>query len=243
MKTEIIPAIDIMSGRCVRLAQGDYDCKTDYSGDPVAVAKSFEKAGVHRLHLVDLDGARVSFPKNLDVARQIVMHTGLDVEFGGGIKSRDALKAVFDTGIDRAIVGSIAVSEPHKVIEWLEEYGPGEIILGADIRDGKVATHGWKRESELSVEELIERFLPHRLAQVICTDISKDGMLAGPNFDLYRRLHEKYPHIRFTVSGGISSMEDIEKVSEMGLSAVIVGKAFYEGRITLEDIKEWMSKR
>ena len=237
---EIIPAIDIIGGKCVCLTQGDYDRLTTYGDDPAEIARSYEALGVRRLHVVDLDGAKASSPSNLAVLERICGATSLDVEWGGGIKSEQALADVLAAGANRAICGSVAVSNPELIDEWIEKYGAEHIILGADIRDGKVATHGWLRESELTAEALIERFRPRGLSQVICTDISKDGMLSGPTVELYERLQEQFPDVEITVSGGISSMDDIRRLNAMGLRSVIVGKAIYEGRITMEELKEWL---
>jgi phosphoribosylformimino-5-aminoimidazole carboxamide ribotide isomerase len=234
---QIIPAIDIIGGKCVRLVQGDYDRKTVYRKNPIDVAKSYEDAGLNRIHIVDLDGAKASKPQNLRTLEAVAAHTRLDIQYGGGIKSRESLEAVLEAGARRAICGSIAVAKPELFEEWIAEFSPDRIILGADIKDGKVATHGWLQTSELTAEELIERFGAAGLSQVICTDISKDGMLEGPAFELYRTLQDRFPAVDITVSGGIASMDDIVRLDRMGLRSVIVGKALYENRITLEDIK------
>ncbi len=234
---EIIPAIDIIGGECVRLTQGDYGRKTTYFKDPAEVAARYESIGLRRIHLVDLDGAKASAPANLKVLERVAARTGLDIQWGGGIKSADSLRAVLESGANRAICGSVAVTDPEAFAEWLAGFGPDHVILGADVRDGKVATHGWLRESELGVEELIDRFAPCGLNQVICTDISKDGMLQGPSFGMYGRLQTRYSVINITVSGGVGSLDDILKLNDMGLRSVIVGKAIYEGRITLKELE------
>lgn len=234
---EIIPAIDIIGGECVRLTQGDYGRKTTYFKDPAEVAARYESIGLRRIHLVDLDGAKASAPANLKVLERVAARTGLDIQWGGGIKSADSLRAVLESGANRAICGSVAVTDPEAFAEWLVGFGPDHVILGADVREGKVATHGWLRESELGVEELIDRFAPCGLNQVICTDISKDGMLQGPSFGMYGRLQTRYSVINITVSGGIGSLDDILKLNDMGLRSVIVGKAIYEGRITLKELE------
>lgn len=234
---EIIPAIDIIGGECVRLTQGDYGRKTTYFKDPAEVAARYESIGLRRIHLVDLDGAKASAPANLKVLERVAARTGLDIQWGGGIKSADSLRAVLESGANRAICGSVAVTDPEAFAEWLAGFGPDHVILGADVRDGKVATHGWLRESELGVEELIDRFASCGLNQVICTDISKDGMLQGPSFGMYGRLQTQYSVINITVSGGIGSLDDILKLNDMGLRSVIVGKAIYEGRITLKELE------
>jgi len=239
---EVIPAIDIIDGQCVRLTKGDYSTKKSYSSDIVSLAKEYESIGIRKLHIVDLDGAKASFPKNLDNLKKIAEATNLDIQFGGGIKSSEALKAVFDSGASRAICGSVAVTQPEIMCDWLREYGTERVILGADIRDGFVATHGWLEDSAFSVDDLIERFIPYGVSQVICTDISRDGTLQGPSFALYERLQGKYNVINITASGGISSINDIQKANELGLRSVIVGKAIYEGMITLNNIKEWLQR-
>ena len=237
MKIEIIPATVIIGGACVRLTQGDYDRRTTYYRDPLEAALRFEEAGIRRLHMVDLDGAKASEPRNLAVLERVASKTSLEVQYGGGIKSREALRSVFDAGASRAICGSIAVREPEAFAEWLGEFGPGKLILGADVRDGAVAIQGWLEHSGYTVRELINRFTPQGLTQVICTDISRDGMLCGPSAEFYAGLQGAYPGVEITVSGGISSMADIEALDSTGLRSVIVGKALYEGRITLNELK------
>jgi len=236
----IIPAIDMIGGECVRLTQGDYDRQTTYFKDPLEVAKRYEDIGVQRLHLVDLDGAKESYPAavNLRVLERVATKTTLDIQYGGGIKSEQALKEVYDSGANRAICGSIAVKKPEAFSAWLKQFAPERVILGADIKDEKIAIHGWLESSEMSVDDLIDRFLPDGLSQTICTDISKDGMLGGPNFGLYTHLQQKYDTVNVTVSGGISCIEDLYKLNELGLRSVVVGKAIYEGRITMEDLKK-----
>ncbi|MDR2935901.1 MAG: 1-(5-phosphoribosyl)-5-[(5-phosphoribosylamino)methylideneamino]imidazole-4-carboxamide isomerase [Rikenellaceae bacterium] len=234
---EIIPAIDLIGGKCVRLTQGDYDRRTTYADDPLEVARGYEAIGVRRLHLVDLDGAKASRPVNLPVLERIAKNTSLSVQWGGGIKDETALDTVFAVGATRAICGSVAVTHPELLNGWFEKFGPERIVLGADLKDGKVATHGWLEDSGLTIEALIDRFLPYGLCRVVCTDISKDGMLEGPSFDLYTRLQARYPTVGIIVSGGISSADDILKLNDLGLRSVIVGKAIYEGRITLEKLK------
>lgn len=241
--TEIIPATDIIEGRCVRLSQGDYTRSRVYDASPLDMALRFQDAGVHRLHLVDLDGAKASQPINLHVLEEIATHTNLDIEWGGGIKSRTALEDIFAAGAGHAICGSIAVRQPELFSEWLESFGSERIILGADARNGRVAVNGWLEDSTLSIDDIVKQFLPNGLSQVICTDISCDGMLTGPSFDLYANLKKAFPEIVFTVSGGVGSVEDLRRVEELGLPRVIIGKAIYEGRISLEDIKEWTARR
>lgn len=239
---EIIPAIDLIGGQCVRLTQGDYDKQTTYYNDPLEVALRYADCGIRRLHLVDLDGAKASQPVNLAVLERIVKATPLEVQYGGGIKSAGALQSVFDSGASRAICGSIAVTRPERFAEWLAKFGPSRIILGADTRDGRIAINGWLEAATIGVEELIGRFLPAGLSQVICTDIARDGMLSGPSTELYTRLQEQFSGVEITVSGGIASWDDLVALEELGLRSVIVGKAIYEGRISFDRLKEYVQK-
>lgn len=240
MRTIIIPAIDLMEGRCVRLTQGDYGQKKEYSADPLDMARQYEDCGVTRLHVVDLDGAKAKKPCNLSVLERIAASTSLDVEWGGGIKDSDSLRSALDAGAGRIICGSIAVDNRDEFSRWLSDFGPSRIILGADVRDGKVATHGWLKDSGLTLEELMSWYVPDGLSQMICTDISKDGMLQGPDFAFYQALKEAWPAVDVTLSGGISCMDDLCKAEELGLHSVIVGKAIYEGRIGLKDLEKWL---
>lgn len=237
---ELIPAIDLIDGRCVRLTQGDYDIKKVYEQNPVDMAKMYADCGVRRLHVVDLDGAKAKEPCNLRVLEQLATNTNLDIEWGGGIKSTDALRAALNAGANRVICGSVAVDNRELFADWLQNYGAEHVILGADVRGRNVATHGWLKESQVSINEIIGWFLPFGLKQLICTDISKDGMLQGPNFPLYVELKDNFPTVDTTLSGGISSMDDIRKAHELGLHSVIIGKAIYEGRITLKDLELWL---
>lgn len=240
MKMELIPAIDLIDGRCVRLTQGDYAQSKVYDATPEDVARSYADCGVRRLHVVDLDGAKAKRPCNLRVLERIATATSLDIEWGGGIKDGESLRMAFDAGASRVICGSVAVDNSSLFAGWIGEYGAERLILGADIRNGKVATHGWLQEASMGVEELVDSFLQYGLSQLICTDITKDGMLQGPNFPLYTALQERFPMVDVTLSGGISSMGDIEKACDLGIRAVIIGKAIYEGRITLKDLEQWL---
>ena len=233
----VIPAIDLIDGKCVRLTKGDYNQKKQYDASPVDMALRYQDIGIRRMHLVDLDGAKSSSPKNLHVLEQIATHTSLDIEWGGGIKSDEALRDAFNAGANHLIIGSVAVSHPELFARWLDTYGGDRLVLGADVNNGRVAINGWLEESEQTIENLIDRFVPHGLREVICTDIAKDGMLQGPTFDLYARLQAAYPEQDIIVSGGISKMDDIRRLDEMNLRHVIVGKAIYEGRITLEELR------
>lgn len=238
-RIEIIPAIDIIEGRCVRLQQGDYDRRKVYEASPVDMAKRYADCGVKRIHVVDLDGAKSSSPKNLRTLEQMAVGAGVEIEWGGGIKSEEALRALFDYGATYAIVGSVAAREPMLFAQWLATFGSERMVLGADVRDGKISVNGWQEDLAVTIEELIDGFLPMGLSQVVCTDITRDGMLQGPTDELYVQLQERYPTIDFTVSGGIGSMADIVRLNEKGLRKVIVGKAIYENRITLKDIEQW----
>ena len=237
---ELIPAIDLIDGRCVRLTQGDYAQTKIYDEDPVEVARRYADCGIRRLHIVDLDGAKAKAPCNLRVLERVATATSLDIEWGGGIKDTDALRSAVNAGASRIICGSIAVDDAPLFAQWLQEYGAERMILGADVRNGKVATHGWLKDGGVGVEELVEKFLPDGLSQIICTDISCDGMLQGPNFPLYTELQQRFPTVDVTLSGGISSMNDIDRAYEEGIRAVIIGKAIYEGRITLKDLERWL---
>ena len=235
---EIIPATDIIDGQCVRLTQGDYAQSRSYDTTPLAMAQAFEAIGVKRMHLVDLDGAKASQPCNLNTLRAIASATSLTIEWGGGIKTTECLRDVFDAGAHCAIVGSIAVRQPQLMKEWLRTFGGERIILGADVRNGLVAVSGWQESTTATPGDLINAFRPDGLTQVIVTDISRDGMLQGPNDDLYVQLQQMFPDITFTVSGGISSMDDIRRLDALGLPRVIVGKAIYEHRITLQELSQ-----
>lgn len=237
---ELIPAIDLIDGRCVRLTQGDYAQTKIYDEDPVEVARRYADCGIRRLHIVDLDGAKAKAPCNLRVLERVATATSLDIEWGGGIKDTDALRSAVNAGASRIICGSIAVDDAPLFAQWLQEYGAERMILGADVRNGKVATHGWLKDGGIGVEELVEKFLSDGLSQIICTDISCDGMLQGPNFPLYTELQQRFPTVDVTLSGGISSMKDIDRAYEEGIRAVIIGKAIYEGRITLKDLERWL---
>ena len=229
----ILPAIDLIGGRCVRLTQGDYAQQKMYNADPVSMARQFVQQGLHRIHVVDLDGAKAASPQNLPTLQQLASIKGAEIEWGGGIKSEQALNAVFAAGAHYAVVGSVAAQSPELFEHWLSLYGPHRMVLGADVKQGRVSVNGWQHEVDITIDQLIDRFLPHGLSQVICTDISRDGMLQGPATELYVRLQRKYPKVDITVSGGISCMDDIHQLERLGLRKVIVGKAIYEGKIVL----------
>ncbi len=228
---ELIPAIDIIGGKCVRLTKGDYDRKTVYNDDPVAQAKEFEAKGFTRLHVVDLDGAKSKHIVNDAVLRRITTQTSLTVDFGGGIKSGDDIKKAFDAGATLVTIGSIAVSQPDLFMSWLGDYGAEHIILGADARNGKVSINGWKEDSEEDLLPFLKKYIDAGVRNILCTDISKDGTLQGPATALYKRIMAAYPGIHLIASGGISSNEDIDNLEKEGIPAVVFGKAYYEGRL------------
>ncbi len=239
-KIEIIPAIDIIEGKCVRLSQGDYNQKTVYNEDPLEVAKMFEAAGIHRLHLVDLDGAKAKHIVNYKVLESIAAKTNLIIDFGGGLKSNEDLEIAFNSGASMITGGSIAVKEKDIFLSWLENYGSEKIILGADAKEGKIAVSGWLESTELSIIDFIESYHKQGIKKVISTDISRDGMLSGPAFDLYSEIMKTIPEIEIIASGGVSSMEDILKLNEIEVPGVVVGKAFYENKITLMEIEKFI---
>ncbi len=239
-KIEIIPAIDIIGGKCVRLTQGDYERKTVYNENPLEVARMFEDAGIRRLHLVDLDGAKANHIINYKVLEQIASKTELIIDFGGGLKSDKDLEIAFNSGADMVTGGSIAVKEPETFLRWLEKYGSDKIILGADAKEGKIAVGGWLETTELTVIEFIAGFHTKGITKVISTDISRDGMLTGPAFDLYSEIMETLPEVEIIASGGIATMDDIYKLAEMDVPGVITGKAIYEGKITLKEIERYI---
>lgn len=236
-KIEIIPAVDLIDGKCVRLSQGDYKRKTVYNEDPLEVAKMFEASGINRLHLVDLDGAKAKHIVNYKVLEKIAAKTNLVIDFGGGLKSDKDLEIAFESGAAMVTGGSIAVKEKETFLLWLEKYGSDKIILGADAKDGNIAVSGWQERTELPVIDFIAGFHSEGIVKVISTDISRDGMLSGPSYELYAEILEKLPDVEIIASGGISSMDDILKLDEMGVPGVITGKAIYEGKISLKDIE------
>lgn len=236
---EIIPAIDIIDGRTVRLRQGDYGSRTVYGESPCDVARRYVDAGFRRIHVVDLDGAKAASPRNLRVLEQLSGIDGIRVEWGGGIKTDDALRTVFNSGATYAVIGSVAACNPQLFIDWLQRHGGERMVLGADVLAGMVKVNGWLDEAGVSLNDMLQQFIPFGLQRVIITDISCDGMLQGPAFELYDRVHRDFPGLELTVSGGISSMADIVKLNEMNLESVIVGKALYEGRITLGQLSKY----
>ena len=237
---ELIPAIDVIDGKCVRLSQGDYQSKKVYNENPVEVAKMFEAYGIHRLHVVDLDGAASKHVVNYKVLETLAGQTSLVIDFGGGIKSDEDLHIAFESGAQMVTLGSIAVKEPDTFNRWMEVYGNERIILGADAKDGKIAVNGWLECSRLELMPFLDDYIKKGVAKVLCTDISRDGMLNGPSLELYKQIMEAHPDLHLIASGGISGMKDIEALNEAGIPAVVFGKAFYEGRITLQDLKAFL---
>ena len=233
---EIIPAIDIIDGKCVRLNQGDYEQKKVYSESPLEVAKQFEDVGVRRLHLVDLDGAKAKHIVNWKVLEEIAAKTQLVIDFGGGLKSDEDLRIAFDSGAAMVTGGSVAVKDKDTFLSWVGKFGPDKIILGADVKDKKIAVAGWKETTSIDIFSFIDEFKHQGITKVISTDISKDGMLQGPSFDLYDELLEAFPGLYLIASGGVSSFSDIQRLEEHRVPAVITGKAIYEGKIKLADI-------
>ena len=237
---ELIPAIDIIDGKCVRLTKGDYDQKTVY-GNPIDMAKEFERIGYNRLHVVDLDGAKSKHIVNDAVLRAITTETNLTVDFGGGIKTDEDLEKAFAAGASMVTVGSIAVTNPDLFMGWLEKYGAEKIILGADVRHGKISINGWKEDSDEDLLSFLEKYVNAGVKNVLCTEISKDGTLSGPAIDLYRQVMDAYPALHLIASGGVSSKEDIIALDAAGIPAVVFGKAIYEGKINLKELWDWQN--
>jgi phosphoribosylformimino-5-aminoimidazole carboxamide ribotide isomerase len=236
---QIIPAIDLIEGKCVRLTQGDYGQKTIYNENPLEVALQFEDAGLKRLHLVDLDGAKAKKVINWKVLDRIASKTSLQIDFGGGVQSDNDLKIVFENGAKQVTGGSIAVKQPDLFQNWIRVYGGEKIILGADAKKEKVAVSGWEEGTELWVYDFVEQYVEKGIQYAISTDVAKDGLLQGPSFDLYRNLQDKCPDLKIIASGGVSGIGDIEKLAEMNIYGVIIGKAIYENRISLVDLQRF----
>ena len=233
---DIIPAIDIIDGKCVRLSKGDYNAKKIYNDNPLDVAKQFCDAGIRRLHLVDLDGAKNKHIVNHKTLEIIATHTNLIIDFGGGVKSRNDLTTAFNSGAAMVTVGSTAVSEPETMYSWIEEFGADKIILGADVRDGYISVNGWLDDSSITLDSFLADYSGRGIKKVLCTDINRDGMLQGAANDLYKQILTKHPDMYLIASGGVSSLEDLISLKEAGLPAAIVGKAYYEGRVTLQQL-------
>lgn len=238
---ELIPAIDIIDGKCVRLTKGDYDQKKVYNDDPVEVAKQFESLGFRRLHVVDLDGAKSKHIVNVDVLKAITSATNLIVDFGGGIKTDNDIELAFANGASLVTIGSIAVTQPELFASWLEKYGADRIILGADVRNGKISINGWKEDSAEDLLPFLKYYINKGVVNVLCTEISKDGMLEGPATDLYKEVMAEYPNLNLIASGGISSNEDIKELNRHGIPSVVFGKAIYEGKIDMKELWDWQN--
>jgi phosphoribosylformimino-5-aminoimidazole carboxamide ribotide isomerase len=232
----IIPAIDLIDGKCVRLTQGDYAQKTIYNEDPVEVAKEFERAGMKYLHLVDLDGAKAGKVQNWRVIQDITAKTTLAVDFGGGIKTDEEIKKLFELGVLQVNLGSVAVKSPDKVIGWAKIFGAEKIILSADVKGNMIAIHGWQENSTLHIKDFIREFLKHGISNITCTDISTDGTLKGPNSELYQELMTEFPSISLVASGGVGNLTHLRALKKTRVSGVIVGKAIYEGKITMKEL-------
>jgi phosphoribosylformimino-5-aminoimidazole carboxamide ribotide isomerase len=238
---DLIPAIDLIDGKCVRLSQGKYDQKTIYNEHPLEVAKMFEDHGITRLHLVDLDGAKAHHIVNHSVLEKIAGSTNLVIDFGGGLKTSEDLRIAFECGASMITGGSIAVKSPEVFESWLKQYGSEKIILGADVQDEAIAVTGWTEQTTLKLLPFLDSYVSKGVSKVICTDISKDGMLAGPSINLYKKVLKLFPNMYLVASGGVSSMHDLEALKEAGLPAVIFGKAIYEGKISLKDLEHFIN--
>ena len=238
---ELIPAIDIIGGQCVRLTKGDYDQKTVYRDSPAEVAKEFEQIGFKRLHVVDLDGAKSKHIVNSEVLRRVTTDTQLVVDFGGGIKTDEDIEKAFAAGASMVTIGSIAVTDPDLFMGWLEKYGAEHIILGADVRHGKISINGWKEDSAEDLLPFLKKYVDAGVKNVLCTEISKDGTLTGPAIGLYQSIMAAYPGLHLIASGGVSSIDDIKALEAAGIPAVVFGKAIYEGKINLNELWDWQN--
>ena len=236
MSIEIIPAIDILHGKCVRLTQGDYTTRKIYNENPLEVALQFEDAGLKRLHLVDLDGAKSGRVKNWSVLETIAGKTSLTIDFGGGIGAADDLRIVFNSGAALATIGSMAVKEEKLFLEWMLAYGADKFLLGADVRDEKISISGWTVDTEIWIYDFIDKYKCAGIKQIFCTDIKMDGAMKGPSLELYKKILKRFPDLHLLASGGVSSLDDISGLEETGCKGVIIGKAIYEGLITLKDL-------
>jgi len=239
-RIEIIPAIDIIDGKCVRLTKGDYNTKKVYNENPLEVARRFEDNGITRLHMVDLDGAKAGHIINYKSLEIVAGKTDLTIDFGGGLKSTDDLRIAFESGAQMVTGGSIAVKNPDEFTSWINKYGANKIILGADVKDRMIAVSGWMEDTSEKLIPFIHRYHEKGIEKIICTDISKDGMLQGPATELYKEMLETIPELYLIASGGVSNIDDIEKLQEAGIPAVIFGKAIYEGKITLKELEKFL---
>lgn len=238
---ELIPAIDIIDGKCVRLTKGDYNNKKIYNENPITVAQEFEKHGFRRLHIVDLDGAKSNHIVNVDILKRITSETNLIVDFGGGIKTDNDIELAFQNGASMVTIGSIAVTQPKLFVSWIDKYGPERIILGADVRNGKISINGWKEDSTEELLPFLKYYIDKGINKVLCTDISKDGMLQGTAIELYKNVMKEYPSLQLIASGGVSCLSDIIELENNGIPAVVFGKAIYEGKINLNELWEWQN--
>lgn len=239
---ELIPAIDIIEGKCVRLTKGDYDTKKVY-GDPLEMAQQFEDMGMRRLHVVDLDGAKSKHVVNIATLKAITTHTNLVVDFGGGVKTDEDLEKAYEAGAALVTVGSIAITDPELYLGWLHKYGSDKLILGADVRNGRVSINGWKEDSDVRLEDFLFRYMKEGTKNVLCTEISRDGTLAGPAIELYQSIMKRYPECYLIASGGVGSTEDILALDAAGIPAVVFGKAYYEGHIEMGKIRKLEIKK
>ncbi|MDZ4058727.1 MAG: 1-(5-phosphoribosyl)-5-[(5-phosphoribosylamino)methylideneamino]imidazole-4-carboxamide isomerase [Bacteroidales bacterium] len=238
----VIPAMDIIGGECVRLSMGDYTTKKIYSSAPEDVAVQFEQYGMNRLHIVDLDGAKMGTPINTEIIERVLKVSNLSIQFGGGVRTISDAERVFSLGASRVIIGSAAVQDPAIISSLIKKYGKNRVILGVDIKDQKIAINGWIDKVDKDIDAFISFFINMGVGQIICTDISKDGMLSGPSFDIYMNLLSAFPFVDIIASGGVRDIKDIKRLKDIGLNGVIVGKALYEKRIDLNDLKSWLQK-
>lgn len=239
---ELIPAIDLIGGKCVRLTKGDYDTQKVYNEDPVAVAREFEEYGFKRLHVVDLDGARSKHVVNHKVLERMAQATNLVIDFGGGIKTDEDIRIATESGAQMITVGSVAVTRPDLFLGWLQQLGSERIILGADVKNGRISINGWKEDSSDELIPFLDKYIQKGVQKVLCTEISKDGTLQGPATALYREIMTQFPQCHLIASGGVSSMNDLKELDQAGIPAVVFGKAIYEGRIALKDLALWMEE-
>ncbi len=237
---EVIPAIDLIDGKCVRLTQGDYQQKIIYNENPLEVAKLFEDIGIKRLHLVDLDGAKKGEVVNYKVLEKIASQTKLIIDFGGGIKTNETIKIIFDSGADIATVGSIAVKDKELFYSWIQKYSSDKILLGADVNEDKIAISGWLEKTEINIFDFIQENMEKEIKTIFCTDISKDGLLQGSSVDLYKKILTQFSSLNLIASGGVSSLADLDELKSIGCSGAIVGKAIYENKISLDDFKKYL---
>jgi phosphoribosylformimino-5-aminoimidazole carboxamide ribotide isomerase len=238
---QLIPAIDIINGKCVRLTQGDYDSVKVYNETPLEIAKQFEDAGLTRVHVVDLDGAKAGAVRNWKVLESIASRTGLVIDFGGGIKTEKDVSIVLDSGAKWATIGSIAVKDEELFVDWIDKFGATSFILGADVKDEKIAISGWQETTNIWIYDFIRKYLKYGLKQIFCTDVKKDGLLQGPSVKLYKGIINEFPSLHLIASGGVSSLKDLEELAAIGCNAAIVGKAIYENRISLKELKTFQA--